>query len=156
MTPPLFNSWYYFVNENWKLCVTWQIFIKKNCEKKRDFPKRKKLKVKAIWVDDGAEWIGITYVRADGTSENQGEGGTVLRFGVKVAVLQIFKCFKNWQKWFQCIVFTSIKCILSKNNQFAIEKFANLSQIHDYLFWFWLFMPLYYWKMLFFSLSFFY
>ena len=80
-------------------------------------------------------------------------GDTVLRFGVKVAVLQIFKCFKNWQKWFQYIVFTSIECILSKNNQFAIEKFANLSQIHDYLFWFWLFMPLYYWKMLvFFSL----
>ena len=69
---------------------------------------------------------------------------TVWRFGVKVAVLKILKCFKNWQKWFQYIVFTSIECILSKKNQFAIEKFANLSQIHDYLFWFWPFMPLYY------------
>ena len=39
---------------------------------------------------------------------------TVLRFGVKVAVLQIFKCFKNWQKCFQYIVFTSIECILQK------------------------------------------
>ena len=75
------------------------------------------------------------HLRDAASSEKRGGGGgTVLRFEVKVAVCQIVKCFKNCQKWFQYVVFTYIECILSKNYNFVIEKFANLSQIHDYIF----------------------
>ena len=55
---------------------------------------------------------------------------TVLRFEIKVAVFQISKCFKNWRKWIQYVVFTYIECILY--------------QIHNYCSLFWLFLSFYY------------
>ena len=49
--------------------------------KKRDFPKRKRLKVKAIWVDDIAGWIGITYIQSQRRVWKSGGRGSEKLFG---------------------------------------------------------------------------
>jgi hypothetical protein len=87
-----------------------------------------------IHVLGGGGVKNLPNLPTDSTKKLPTVGGTLLRFEVKVAICQIFKCFKNFQKLFQYIVFTYIECILSKNYHFVLEKFAILSQIHDYIF----------------------
>ena len=61
-------------------------------------------------------------------------GGTVLPNGVKVAVRDKSQKCQKLTKVGLLVVYSSIKCISSKNHQFVIKKFANSDQIKVYFF----------------------